>query len=157
MGYTTDFEGEFELNKKLDDETFKLLKGLNKTRRMARTGLDKKYGIEGEFYIPEDGNCGQSDMTGVPEHGQNTPPKTQPGLWCQWTPERGEGKDPDVIKWDGGEKFYEYVAWIKYIIERILKPRGYTLTGSVMWQGEEMGDRGRITIRKNKVTVKDLE
>lgn len=72
MGYTTEFEGKFDF-----DETYNLLVGLNATRRVKRK-LDKKYGVEGEFYYNDDGNFGQSDNAGVIDH--NRPPSSQPTL-----------------------------------------------------------------------------
>lgn len=153
MGYTTDFTGSFRVDKKLDDATFELLKGLSSTRRMARKGLDKTMGIEGEFFVDGKGFAGQDDDASVVDH--NRPPSTQPGLWCQWAPVRED--DGDYICWDGGEKFYEYVEWIQYLIKSVLAPRGYTITGVVKWQGEEMDDRGKLTITKNKITTKRLE
>lgn len=144
MGYTTDFSGSFTLDRKLDEETHKFLTKFNETRRMARN-VDPKYGEEGEFYVDGDGFKGQGDGGGVIDH--NRPPKTQPGLWCQWRP----NEDGTEIEWDGGEKFYEYVAWIEYLIDKILKPRGYVLNGEVRWQGEDDNDRGTIVITDNVV------
>lgn len=137
MGYSTDFFGSFKLNKTLDLETFTFLKKLNETRRMARK-VGKEYGIEGEFYVEDD----EKNVIDI-----NRSPKTQPGLWCQWTPNR----DGTEIEWDGGEKFYEYVAWLEYIIEKVLEPKGYKLTGEVEWQGEDRGDSGKIVVKNNKV------
>lgn len=71
----------------------------------------------------------------------------QPGLWCQWTP----NDDGTAIVWDGGEKFYDYVEWIEYIIRNFLKPWGIVANGDVEWQGEEPADRGRIQVRDNVV------
>ena len=51
MGYSTDFEGSFKLNKKLDKATLDLLKGLAATRRVKRKGLAPAYGVDGEFFI----------------------------------------------------------------------------------------------------------
>lgn len=151
MGYTTDFIGRFKLDRKLDDETLKLLKGLANTRRMKRRVDEKKYGVEGEFYIDGDGDFGQDvDATVI---DQNEPPKTQPGLWCQWIP-TGNGQ---YIEWDGNEKFYNYVEWLEYLIDRILKPRGYALNGCVAWQGEEFTDRGTIDVVNNRVVVNEDE
>lgn len=52
-----------------------------------------------------------------------------------------------------GEKFYKYVEWIKYLIDKILKPRGYIVDGEVHWRGEEFRDIGNIVVKNNKVTV----
>lgn len=150
MGYTTDFESWFDLNKKLDDKLYDFLIKFNQTRRMKRK-MNDIYGKEGEFYIEGKGDFGQDDEPNVID--DNKPPSTQPGLWCQWIPtENKKG-----IEWDGGEKFYEYVEWIIYIIDKILKPNGYILNGEVKWQGEEMDDRGKIIIKNNKVTTVELE
>lgn len=141
MGYNTDFRGKFELNKKLDDYTFDFLKDLNTTRRTKRN-IGPEFGIEGEFYFKD-------DDVGIIDN--NKPPSTQPGLWCQWTPVHEE--DKDVIEWDGGEKFYDYIEWIEYIISKILEPKGYILNGNVCFNGEEANDYGVINIVNNNVTV----
>jgi len=147
MGYTTDFDGQFVLDRPLDDETHNFLNGLNDTRRMARN-LPPEYGVEGEFYIDGEGFKGQDDGSTVIDH--NRPPKTQPGLWCQWRPTvKG-----DAIEWDGGEKFYYYVEWIQYIIDKVLKPKGYVLNGEMDWHGEDRSDNGTIIIKDNVVTTR---
>ena len=74
------------------------------------------------------------------------------GLWCQWAP----NKEGTAIGWDGNEKFYDYIEWIKYLIEKILKPNGYVLNGNVHWQGEDEGDRGVIEIINNKVNTAQI-
>lgn len=159
MGYTTDFQGEFKINKKVDEATYDLLIGLATTRRMKRGGLDKKiYGVEGEFFTEDRKNFGQYDSLDKedvkPSKGTvldyNSPPKTQPGLWCQWLIQ----KDKQTIKWDGGEKFYEYIQWIEYLINSVLKPRGYIVNGKVEWIGEDsFNDQGIITVKNNIVIV----
>lgn len=152
MGYTTDFEGGFKINKPVDEETYKLLIGLANTRRMKRSDLDKKYGVEGEFYCEDTENMGQTDK---PSQGKivdyNKPPKTQPGLWCQWLIQ----DDKQIIRWDGVEKFYDYIEWIKYLIKTILEPRGYEVNGEVAWYGEDRSDIGIIVIKDNNVSTKE--
>lgn len=144
MGYTTDFTGNFKLNKKLDLETHEFLTKLAETRRMKRK-LGPEFGIEGEFFVDGKGLAGQDRDDSIVEY--NYPPSTQPGLWCQWVPT----EDGLTIEHDGGEKFYNYVEWIEYIIDKILKPRGYSLTGQVTWVGEDRSDLGRILIVDNVV------
>lgn len=149
MGYTTDFNGRFYLDKPLDDNTFNLLSGLAKTRRMKRNVKD--YGIEGEFYFNPDDfeNSGQTEDKTIIDY--NSPPSTQPSLWLQWIPT----EDRQHIEWDGGEKFYNYVEWLKYIIEKILKPKGYVLNGKVEWEGED-GDNGVILVVDNKIKIREV-
>lgn len=147
MGYTTDFEGMFNLNKKLDDETHQFLTKLSDTRRMKRK-LGPEFGIEGELYVDGGGMAGQAQEASIVDY--NRPPCTQPSLWCDWTPT----KDGMHIQWNGGEKFYCYVEWIQYIINKVLKPKGYALNGEVEWQGEDHEDMGKIVIRDNIITIK---
>jgi hypothetical protein len=148
MGYSTDFYGQFNVTPTLKAEDVEYLTKFSETRRMARK-VDEKYGVEGEFYVDGKGYAGQGDDDTIIDH--NRPPKTQPGLWCQWIPT----EDGKAIEWDGGEKFYDYVEWIEYLIKKILAPRGYVLNGEVEWQGEERGDIGKIVIKDNVVQVKE--
>lgn len=154
MGYSTDFIGSFQIHTPVDEETAKLLRGLQQTRRMGRDveklkayGFDKDYGVEGEFFVEDTSNALEK------EHCEsiinyNVPPSTQPSLWCQWE----LLDDNQTIIWDGVEKFYEYVPWITYFIEKILAPRGYIVNGSVAFRGEFFEDFGVIHVRKNQVT-----
>lgn len=149
MGYTTNFYGTLKLNKQLslDDKNF--LDKFAKTRRMARD-VDEKYGVEGEFYVDGGGFMGQDHKSNIIDH--NRPPKTQPGLWCHWVPtEDGWG-----IEWDGGEKFYDYVEWLVYIIKNFLAPKDYVLNGTIEWAGEDDDDRGIIKVVDNKVVTQHL-
>lgn len=144
MGYTTDFEGHFALNRKLTPKLQDYLVRFSETRRMSRK-LPEKYGVEGEFYVDGGGEYGQDREPDIIDY--NTPPSTQPGLWCQWRPtEDGMG-----IEWDGGEKFYHYAEWLTYIINNFLAPKGYVLNGQVSWQGEDSGDIGVLEVKDNKV------
>lgn len=148
MGYSTDFEGSFFLDRKLDQETFELINGLATTRRMKRKGLSKKFGVDGEFFYDKTSkDSGQEHTPDIVDY--NRPPSTQPSLWLQWHVE----DDMQTISWDGGEKFYCYVEWIQYLIEKILNPKGYVLNGTVKWLGEDPADSGKIRIKNNIVNV----
>jgi hypothetical protein len=149
MGYTSEFSGIITLNKKLDADTAEFLKKFNQTRRMGRKGLDPKYGIEGEFYVDGKGDFGQDNDPSIIDH--NKPPSTQPGLWCQWVPT----EDLSGIEWDGGEKFYESKAWMEYIIDKILAPKGYIANGTIEVQGESLEDHWWLVVKENKVTSRN--
>ena len=146
MGYTTDFKGGFEINKPLREELKNYLTKFSETRRMKRK-LDDKFGVEGEFYVDGGGYAGQDRESNIIDY--NSPPKTQPGLWCQWIP----NEDGNEIVWDGGEKFYKYVEWLEYIIKNFLEPEGYVLNGEVDFQGEYYNDNGVIVVTDNKVKI----
>lgn len=133
------------------------------------------YGPDGSFFIGGTGSFGQSDDGSVIDY--NKPPgqpsyeetrnwdfnvmwdtqqklikegKCQPGLWCQWVIE-GTPDDCQLV-WDGSEKFYEYTAWLEYLINNFFNPWGVTLNGEIFWQGEEPTDMGKIVVTDNVVT-----
>jgi len=158
MGYTTDFTGRFDLDRELDSKTFNFLTKLAETRRMRRslselpeTGFEKygfdNWGTEGEFFVDAEGFAGQDRDSSVLDY--NSPPTTQPGLWCQWLPTN----DRKSIEWNGGEKFYHYKAWLEYIICNVLEPRGYILNGTVDWHGEDPSDSGQLKVKDNVLYV----
>jgi hypothetical protein len=155
MGYTTEFVGCFKINKPLDPITANLINGINRTRRMARDltklgfSIEESdgYGIDGEFYYPPiTTDFGQEHDESILDY--NYPPRTQPGLWCHWY----YNEQHQYIAWDDGEKFYEYIEWLEYLIHNILEPE-YVLNGTVKFQGEDEGDRGVIKVIDNVLTV----
>lgn len=148
MGYTTDFSGQFNLNKQLSPKMQQFLKLFNETRRMKRN-TDEAFGVEGEFFVFGGGDFGQASEPNIINHNQ--PPSTQPSLWCQWTPT----EDGMAIEWDEGEKFYSYTEWLVYLIHKILAPNGYVLNGVVEYSGEETGDVGEIVVVDNRVFVRE--
>lgn len=169
MGYTTDFTGRFDLDRPLSPEHAAYLDKFSDTRRMqrdakrterrddpVRAAVGLPVGVEGGYFIGAVGFAGQEEVglfKRVPEANDiieyNNPPKGQPGLWCQWVPtEDGRG-----IEWNGAEKFYAYVEWLRYLVEHFLTPWGYRLSGTVEWQGEESSDFGRIVVKDSVVTT----
>ena len=75
-----------------------------------------------------------------------------PGIWCQWII-----ADDDKLEWDGGEKFYNYVEWLEYLIKNYFNVWDVKLNGTIKWQGESMDDRGKIIVENNNIKVVDLE
>lgn len=162
MGYTTDFEGEFTLDKPLTPEHRVYLTKFAETRRMKRnaTVTEKRsdsvreavglpVGKEGGYFVGAEGNFGQEfDADDVVASGSS--PTGQPNLWCQWVP----NEEGTAIVWDGCEKFYDYAAWLAYLIEHFLAPWGYTLNGEVTWQGEDPSDMGKLVVEDNRVSEK---
>ena len=144
--------------KDLEDEF-----GLDVGEKGAKRNPEEIYGKYGEFYVGE-------DDTGIIDY--NIPPghlpfsagsfeanllnvekyKLQPGLWCNWTTHNGS-----ALSWDGGEKFYNYIEWLKYMIDNFFIPWGIKLNGKIEWTGEAKDDLGLITVVDNKVTTKTGE
>jgi hypothetical protein len=158
MGYTTNFEGQFDLDKPLTAAQVAYLKGFNQTRRMKRSAEKAQalsdpvreaaglpVGEYGEYFVGGMGFMGQDKDASVLDN--NDPPPSQPGLWCQWV----ATDDGGCIEWDGNEKFGAYIEWLQYIIDHFLDHWGIKLSGEVTWQGESGDDRGRIVVKNNKI------
>lgn len=162
MGYTTEFVGEWRLNKQLTPEHKAYLKQFCHTRRVQRDAaktaqrqdpireaVGLPVGVEGGYFVGEGGYAGQSHGSDI--INGNGPPQGQPGLWCKWEP----NEDGTAIEWSGAEKFYDYIKWLQYLIDHFLGPWGYILSGKVTWQGEEDDDIGFIVVSNNKVYVNE--
>lgn len=159
MGYTTYVNGSLEFNKTVEKWLVDYIDEFSRTRRMKRDVekikqvfpnwkelcFNGELGIEGEYFVGGAGSWGQNVDDSVIDH--NTPPTTQPGLWCQWTISETE------LEWDGGEKFYEYEEWLHYLIDNFFEPLGYKLNGEITWEGEDSDDFGTIKVIDNDVDM----
>jgi hypothetical protein len=74
----------------------------------------------------------------------------KPGYFCQWQ----SNKTGTALIWDGGEKFYDYIEWLNWLIDNFFAPKHIKLTGSILWIGESKGDLGKISVKNNVVTIK---
>jgi hypothetical protein len=163
MGYTTEFHGSMTLNPPASPELAQYINKLTDTRRMKRDvaklqemfkgehGFNGEYGTEGEFFVGGGGYAGQDHDASIIDY--NTPPKTQPGLWCHWI----ISEDGTTLEWDDGEKFYSYVEWLQYIIDNFLTPNGITLEGEIEWRGEDWEDTGTIIATRSEISNPDGE
>jgi hypothetical protein len=156
MGYTTQFKGCLNLSRQLTEAELTYITKFSAVRHMYRdndrlmeehkgqhgiVGVpNETYGIDGEFYV----GGGQHDYTDKSVINHNGPPKTQPGLWCQWII-----KD-NKLQWDGGEKFYSYTEWLQYLIDNFFEKWNVKLNGQLSYKGK---DTGSITVVNNKVTL----
>lgn len=152
MGYTTEFDGSVSIEPPLNEQEIAFLKVFSGTRRMNRK--------KGPYYAVDDGDYGQNREDDIINY--NRPPPGQPGLCCQWIPT----EDGSEIEWDGGEKFYNSVEWMCYIIDHFLAPNAkakdilpflqanHTVNGEIEAQGEESDDRWKLIVKNNKVTTK---
>lgn len=160
MGYTTEFHGNFTFNKPVEDWLMDYINKFSETRRMKRDPEKIKemfpdweahcfngdLGVDGCYFVGGDGFRGQGEDKSIINY--NRPPYGQPGLWCQWVINGNY-----YLEWDEGEKFYEYVEWLEYLIEHFFAPLGYILNGDVEFQGEDYDDFGTIHVDGNVVEV----
>lgn len=164
MGYTTEFEGRFHINKPLYIEMVEYINKFSSMRHMKRDNekIKKNYtdwedycyrcnlGTDGEYFLTETNilEIILKDGEGTDILDFNIPPETQPWLWCQWIiPE----DDTAAIEWDGRENFYSYEEWLIYLIDNFLAPNNYIVNGNVKFKGEVADDIGTIHVENNHV------
>jgi hypothetical protein len=110
MGYTTEFEGRFELDKSLSTGETRYLKVFAASRpaMMGNPNILKTLDdpIRSDVGLPlgEDGCYFIGDnRTGFTA---GSPPNGQPGEYCNWI----ISSDRQGIEWNGQEKFYNYTS-----------------------------------------------
>ena len=128
MDYTTTFDGSFYLNKPLDATTIDLINNL----RTTKTKIDN--------------NDNENIMICENMYETSSTEKSNTLHWYY-------NNKLECIQWDGNEYFTNYVAWLEYLIEEILKPN-YILNGKISYQGDDYEDRGLIIVEDNKVIFK---
>ena len=157
MGYTTEFTGSLRFDRPMTKKQTKYIQKFCEIRHMKRNAelvqeqpdplrqsIGLAVGLEGGYYV------GTKDRQSSQDHEKsvinvNLPPDNQPGLWCNWT----VNDDGNQLSWDGSEKFYNYIEWLKYLIAHFFQPWGYTLNGEINFQGEDSEDTGTIIIKDN--------
>lgn len=158
MGYTTNFTGSVSCTPALTPAQVAYLQKFAQTRRMkrdenkaaalpdpVREAVGLPLGAQAEYFVGGLGWCGQDRDPSVVN--SNTEPSTQPGLWCKWEP-TDNGKS---IRWNGAEKFYDYVEWLRYLNENFLKEWGIKIDGAIKWKGEDSADRGVIVATNGRI------
>ena len=108
MGYTTDFIGHIDITPSLNDDEIAYLTAFNRSRRCERPG--------GPYDVPGNPSAELEDT--MPTEQANTGADGQPGYWCDWEP----CWDGCCLAYNGNEKFYQPVEWLRYLIKHFLKP-----------------------------------
>ncbi len=108
MGYTTDFIGHIDIEPGLNEAEIAYLTAFSQSRRFRRDG--------GPYDVP--GNPRAEDYADFDADDYNRPAFGQPGLWCQWVP----CWDGCCLAFNGLEKFYDPVKWLRYLIKHFLEP-----------------------------------
>lgn len=171
MGYTTYFYGELIPDKPFSKKFIRFINGFSETRHeprdieklkakdinWAQNCLEGNMGPYGLYYIgPDDGCKGIIDFESVIDYNSFTPEElanirkewTAPGYWCDWCI-----NDSGNVAWNEGEKFYDYIEWLQFLINNFFEPAGYKLNGEIFWEGEEREDNGVIAVENNCVSA----
>jgi hypothetical protein len=108
MGYTTDFVGHIDIEPALNQDEVEYLTAFARARHFDRP--------EGPYLVP--GNPYVDERPGVDGDRYNRAGPGMPQLYCQWVP----CWDGCCLSFDGQEKFYEPVAWLRYLVAHFLRP-----------------------------------
>jgi hypothetical protein len=158
MGYTTDFVGHIDIAPRLNDAEIAYLGAFGHMRHFDRGG--SPYDVPGNPLAP--------DREGVPVDQYNSPGVGKPQLYCQWA----VCSSGCCLAFDGNEKFYQPVEWLRYLIHHLLKPGAaaarsghplleeftfdHRLDGMVVGCRRDTRELYAINVRNNRVTTKVL-
>jgi hypothetical protein len=74
-----------------------------------------------------------------------------PGFYCDYL----VAEDGASIGWNGSEKSYEMVYWLRVLIGHFFVKWGRTLNGEMLARGERFDDVWTIAVRNNVVSRKE--
>lgn len=165
---------------KLTKEQKELVKQLEKsgvkvtaTEIVDNRTAEEIYGFKGEYFVGADGFRGQDSDDSIIDYNAasgevayadykgdwdkreealaklNADKIKQPGLWLQWV----LNDSGTELEWNGGEKFYNYIEWLKYLVVHFFEPWGIKLNGEVEWSGEDRSDVGKIVVKDNVIEI----
>lgn len=159
MGYTTEFYGAIDIEPKVTDEFRDRFNSFTNDRHMTLSySTIEKYDenpdshtVDGKpvacscwnwYFVPTD-DCKEINYHDAVDYDC---PQDLPDVYCDWTI-----TDDSELVWNGNEKSYYMYAWLDILIDRVFKPKGYTLNGEVEFQGEEPDDEGTFYVNDNVV------
>jgi hypothetical protein len=158
MGHTTDFLGHIDIHPPLNQDEVEYLLAFAGSRRFDREG--------GPYAVPGNPRAEERESVDVDTYNRTAP--GQPQLWCQWVP----CPDGCCLSFDGREKFYEPVRWMRYLIDHFLKPSAvasasglpwfelftfdHVLNGTIVGCRRDTRELFMIVVRNNRVTTKVL-
>lgn len=158
MGHTTDFIGHIDIAPSLNSDEIAYLTAFSESRRCERPG--------GAYAVP--GNPRAEDSSAFSGDSYGRTPVGQPGLWCDWVP----CWDGCCLAFNGAEKFYSPVAWLRYLIDHFLRPEAHAsasddplfqhftfdhvLDGTVVGCRRDNKELFAITVARNQVQEKTI-
>lgn len=158
MGSTTDFVGHIDIAPHLNAGEIAYLEAFRQMRHFDRGG--SPYDVPGNPLAP--------DREGVPTDRYNSTAAGKPELYCQWAV-CGTGC---CLAFDGNEKFYAPVAWLRYLINGLLKPGAaaarldhpqlgeftfeHRLDGMIVGCRRDTRELYAIVVTNNRVTRREL-
>ncbi len=107
MGFNTDYLGHIDIEPRLNDAEIEYLTAFVTSRRCIR---DSPYDVPG--------NPRAETSADFEEDLYNHPHPGQPNLWCDWS----VCWTGCCLAWNGTEKSYSMIPWLRYLIAHFLKP-----------------------------------
>lgn len=176
MGYHTEIKGGYVVTGNITPSLVSFVNEYNKARHykvnmdaillyfpsiVEQHGLNGSAGKNGEFLTLDVYHYGK----GFADYNTYNP-SCPDSFWCQWalfddydasdpisTCYEINEKDALWLKWDGGEKFYEYEEWLRFLILNVFEPNGVLLNGAVITYGEGYADSEYIVVKNNEIIL----
>lgn len=156
MGTTTMLEGEFLVTPAItDDNVLNLLKGLENAQKVhsrksrAKLNEDSVKKCSKKYSSDESDNdiitYDNDSLSFLLKWIDDNKPPYHLHEWIY-------DKKSSVFRWSNSEKVHTYVECLKYLIEKILKPNGYTLNGTIAWNWDYTDHTGNIVVDNNNVS-----
>jgi hypothetical protein len=156
MGYTTIFDGDMTLTPALTPEQVATLRSLTSHRHSTDEGTDIEATIPYDMptnVLPSHAwapvfHSGVSNArySGA-DFGSFSDPF--PSIWCNWD----VSDDGATFAWSGGEKFYNYEGWLRFLITHFFVPWGVRIDGTIEFCGEDDRECGVIVTSGDVVGV----
>ncbi|MDO9457252.1 hypothetical protein [Nocardioides sp.] len=160
MGYQTDFVGHIDIAPPLNDAETAYLTAFTRTRHFDRP--------EGPYFVSSNPYAEARDEK-VAVETYNRTAAGQPELWCHWVP-CGDG---DCLTYDGIEKPYAPVEWMRYLVQHFFSSRAaarhrgdpafaeftfdHVLNGTIVGCRRDTRELFAIDVRNNRVSKRVLQ
>lgn len=82
-----------------------------------------------------------------------TPRAGAPDTPCEYA----LGPDGWLVADNDGLKFLKHGPWLRWLVERWFKPRGYRLCGVIEWRGDEWDDIGAYKVEGHRIRLGVIE
>ncbi|ELR16994.1 uncharacterized protein ACA1_304360 [Acanthamoeba castellanii str. Neff] len=150
MGYETDFEGELNIRPRLADEFVARFNDVASRRNNVYGDGD-----EGSFDHLVFGKRGTAAGARVQERYDNPAWTGVPSCWNAWQLKNEPGKTCTILHWEGNSKFYNYVQWLQFVVDYIIRENQalaplLNFQGAITWNQDrtDCDDKGVLTLKR---------
>lgn len=159
MGITTYFDGAFTLEPALTRDQVRTIKQVSKHRHSNDSHPFEPVDLVAQvpYEMPARGvklapvtrerATSGAEYDGDMEGSERAWPF--PSIWCDWE----VSEDGTRLRWNEGEKFYNYEGWLRFLIAQFLVPWEVTISGRVEFCREDDEVSGSLCALGSRIHV----